>query len=88
MLDKTDLKGLRCWSQDKQKEEWELTSEYTSIFAMSDMDLGKTSLVEHSIRLMDNIPFKEYYWWIPPSMYEEVWEHLKEMLEHCSTAIP
>ena len=45
------------------------------------MDLGKTSLVKHSIKLTDDIPFKEHYWWIPQSMYEEVWECLKEMLE-------
>ena len=36
-------------------------TECTSIFAMNDMDLGKTSLVKHSIRLMDNSPFKEHY---------------------------
>ena len=56
-------------------------TEYASILAMSDMDLGKTSLVKHSIRLTDNTPFKELYWWIPPSMYKEAREHLKEMLE-------
>ena len=48
---------------------------------MSDIDLGKTSLVKHIIRLMDNTPFKECYWQIPPSMYKEVWEDLTEMLE-------
>ena len=48
---------------------------------MSNMDLGKTSLVKHSIGLTDNTPFKECYWQILPSMYEEVREHLKEMLE-------
>ena len=48
---------------------------------MSDMDLCKTSLVKHSIRLTDSTPFKECYWQIPPSMYEEVREHLEEMLE-------
>ena len=45
------------------------------------MDLGKTTLVNHYIRLTDNTLFKEQYQWIPPSMYGEVWEHLKEMLE-------
>ena len=48
---------------------------------MSNMDLGKMSLVKHSFRLTDNTPFKEYYQLITPSMYEEVWEHLKEILE-------
>ena len=55
--------------------------EYASIFSMWDMDLGKTSLVKHNIRLMDNTPFKEYYQCIPLGMHEEVWEYLKEMLE-------
>ena len=44
---------------------------------MSDMDLGKTSLVKDSIRLTDNTPFKEHYWQIPPSIYEEVRGHPK-----------
>ena len=48
---------------------------------MSDIDLGKTPLVKHSIRLTNNTPFKEFYQPITPSMYEEVREHLKEMLE-------
>ena len=48
---------------------------------MSDKDLGKTSLVKHSIRLTDNSSFKKCYWQILPSMYVEVREHLKDMLE-------
>ena len=48
---------------------------------MSDTDLDKTSLLKHSIRLMDNTQFKEHYWQIPASMYEEVGEHLKEIPE-------
>ena len=53
----------------------------TGIFTMNDMDLGKTSLVKHSIRLTDNNPFKKHYLQILPSMYEDVSEHLKVMLE-------
>ena len=45
------------------------------------MDLGKTSLMKHSIKLKDNTPFKESYWQMPPNMYKKVGEHLKEMLE-------
>ena len=60
-LDKIDLTGLGEWSQNEQKEAWELITEYTGIFAMSDMDLGKTSLVKHNIRLTDNTPFQKHY---------------------------
>ena len=45
------------------------------------MDLGITSLVKCSIMLTDNTPFKGHNQWIPLSMYEEVGDHLKEMLE-------
>ena len=81
LLNKIDLTGWEEWNKNEQKDAWELITEYIGIFAMSDMDLGKTSLVKHFIRLTDNTPFKECYWWIPPSLYEEVREHLKEMLE-------
>ena len=55
LLDKIDLTGLGEWSKNEQKEAQELITEYAGIFAMSDIDLGKTSLVKHSIRLTDNI---------------------------------
>ena len=48
---------------------------------MCDVDWGKTSVVMHSIKLMDNTPFKEFYQHIPPIMYKEVQEHLEEMLK-------
>ena len=80
-MDKTDLTGLKDWGLDEQKEAWKLITEYASTFTMSTMDLGKTFLVKHSLRLIDNTPFKEHYWQIPPSTYEEVKELLKEMLE-------
>ena len=48
---------------------------------MSHMNQGRKSLVKHSIKLKDRTPFKERYWQIPPRMYEEIREHLKETLE-------
>ena len=45
------------------------------------MDLGRTDKVKHSIKLDGYTPFKERYRCIPPHQYEEVKQHLKEMLE-------
>ena len=59
LLDEIDLAELEEWNGDEQKEAWKLITEYEGIFAMSDMDFGKTSLVQHSIRLTDNTLFKE-----------------------------
>ena len=81
LFDKIYVTGLGEWSQNEQKEAWELIIEYTGIFSLRDMDLGKTSLVKHRIRLTDNTTIKEHYWWILPSMYEEVRELLTQMLE-------
>ena len=44
------------------------------------MDLGRTNLVQHNIVLSDPAPFKERYRRIPPQLYDEVREHLQEML--------
>ena len=43
--------------------------------------MGKTSLVQHEIRLSNNTPFKERYRRIPPHQCEEVRKHLQEMLD-------
>jgi len=56
-------------------------NDWKHIFSAGFTDLGCTRLVEHKIELSDPTPFKEPYRRIPPGMFEEVREHLKEMLE-------
>ena len=55
--------------------------EFQHLFVMSLSELGKTSLVQHDIKLDDMTPFKECYQRLPPHQYEEVKKHLQEMLE-------
>ena len=81
LMSKLDLTGITDWSEDEQKEVKDLIIEYGSIFALKDLDLGRTDKVKHSIKLTDYTPFKERYRCIPPHQYEEVKQHLKEMLE-------
>ena len=45
------------------------------------MDLGKTAIVKHSLKLTDLTLFKECYRCIPPGMYDEVKMHIQEMLD-------
>ena len=61
LLDIIDLTGLKELGMDEQKEAQDLLTEYTSIFVMSDMDMGNTSLVKHSTRFIDNTPIKKIY---------------------------
>ena len=54
---------------------------HNHVFAVDDLELGKTDLVKHEIKLDNYVPFKERYRRIPPHQYEEVRKHLNEMLE-------
>ena len=54
---------------------------HNRVFAVDDLELGKTDLVKHEIKLDNYVPFKERYRQIPPHQYEEVRKHLNEMLE-------
>lgn len=58
-----------------------LLRKYSHVFSRGPMDLGKTDIVKHSIKLEDENPFKLPYRRIPPGMYDEVREHIKEMLQ-------
>ena len=81
LMSKLDLTGIKDWSPEEQQEVKDLIIEYGSLFALKDIDLGRTDKVKHSIKLNDYTPFKERYRHIPPHQYEEVKQHLKEMLE-------
>ena len=48
---------------------------------MNSLDLGRMDLVKHHIQLDNYTPIKDRYHRIPPYQNEEVWKHLKEMLD-------
>jgi len=52
-----------------------------AVFAFSKEDLGCTSTVYHRIFMKDDIPVTERYRRIPPNQYQEVRQHLQELLE-------
>lgn len=68
-------------SEDQRTKAQRFLSQWQHIFSQGPMDLGHTELVQHSINLEDERPFKEPYRSIPPALIQEVREHLKEMLE-------
>jgi phosphoserine aminotransferase len=51
-----------------------------AVFSTGPTDLRYTRLVEHEINLTDDKPYREPYRRIPPSVFDEVREHLREML--------
>ena len=68
-------------SSDQLSRATQVLNKWSDIFSSSQTDLCRANLVQHEIKLTDGTPFKDPYRRIPPSMYEEVRPHLKEMLE-------
>ena len=72
LIEKLNLEGCQTWTEDEKERAKDPFEEYHDIFALGAMELGKTSLVKHVIKLNDQQPFKERYRRIPPHQYEEV----------------
>ena len=80
--EKLDLSHLRSeLSSDQMKQVEVLLQKYSHVFSKHDLDLGHTDRIKHNIKLHDDTPFKERHRRIPPAMYEEVRNHLREMLD-------
>ena len=81
MFSKLDLSGCNHWTDEQQQQMRDCIIKHHKIFAVEDVELGRTDLVKHTIKLNNYVPFKERYCRIPPHQYEEVKKHLNEMLE-------
>ena len=51
ILEKLDLTGIESWTEQQQCSVMKLLEEYQHLFALNLKELGKTSLVQHEIRL-------------------------------------
>ena len=61
LFTKLDLSGIQDWSEDLQQEVHDLMVEYQHLFALNDLELGRTSKVKHEIKLSNPVPFKDRY---------------------------
>ena len=61
-----DLTGIESWMEQRQNLVRKLLEEYQHLFALNLKELGRTSLVQHEIKLSNDKPFKEGYRRIPP----------------------
>ena len=53
---------------------------WSHVFSQHDLDVGSTDAVKHRIELDNTTPFKQRHRRIPPSMYQEVKEHIQELI--------
>ena len=81
ILDHSDLGELERWSGDQQQAAKYLLCGYSGIYSKNDLDLGKCKILKHDIKLTDHQPFKERYRRIPAHLFEELKQHLQEMVE-------
>ena len=81
LFNKINLTGVQGWDPALIEEAQQLFCEFAQIFALESTDMGHTSMVKHRTRLDIYTPFKERYRRIPPHLFDEVKNHLKEMLE-------
>ena len=61
ILQKVDLSGITDWDPTEQHEAHDLISDYACILSQNDLDLEKTLIVKHLIKLTDLTPFQEHY---------------------------
>ena len=59
----------------------EQVAESSRIFALSDLELGRTNLVKHHIPVTNLVPFKDRHTRIPPSQFEPLRKLLRNMEE-------
>ena len=77
ILKLVDLSDLEDWPEHLQTEVKEMLKRNAKTFSKNDLDMGRTNLVKHHIKLTDPLPFKEAYRRIPPQMYDEVRAHIQ-----------
>ena len=81
LFNKLDLSCLDSWTPKLVDAACRLLAEYHDMFSLDPMELGCTHSMEHTIKVTDDTPFKEWFRWIPPPLVKEVRSHLQEMLE-------
>ena len=59
ILKSLNLQSIKAWNEQQQQSAKALIMEYQHLFAFTLSKLGKTSLVQHDIKLDDVTPFKE-----------------------------
>ena len=55
------ISGVQSWSNQDRDNVTSLIEEYHHLFALDDLELGKTDMIKHSIKLSDYTPFNVEY---------------------------
>ena len=67
-------------SHDQRMRLESLLNKHQDIFSKNETDIGHCDKIKHRIDLTDEVPFKQPHRRIPPSMIDEVRQHLEQLL--------
>ena len=81
LFTKLDHSGIQDWPENLQQKVHDLMIKYQHLFTLNDLELGKTSKVKDEIKLSNPMSFKDRYHQIPLHEFNEVWNHLQDMLK-------
>ena len=73
------INELNCSENEKRKIK-DLIQKHSDVFTSNDLELGYCTTMKHKINLTDDNPISQSYRRIPPSQYEEVKTHIKDLL--------
>ena len=59
LFNELDLSGLNSWAPELADAACQLLAEYYDVFSLDPAELGCTHSTEHTIKVMDDTPFKE-----------------------------
>ena len=59
LFSKLDLTGYDEWTQERHDAVNDVIEHYHHVFAVEDLELGRTDLVKHEIKLTNYVPLKE-----------------------------
>jgi hypothetical protein len=79
LLDQVTIDGADLSREQRERLE-ALIIQYSDIFSHGDDDIGHSNATTHRIDLDNDRPFKQRHRRIPPSMYDEVRQHLQQLL--------
>ena len=81
LFEELDLSGLDSWPLELADAACWLFAKYHDFFSLEPVEMGCTHSTEHTIKVMNDTPFKEQFRKIPLPLVEEVQNYLREMLE-------
>ncbi|KAL6480061.1 hypothetical protein MHYP_G00110940 [Metynnis hypsauchen] len=81
ILEQIEGLDLSSLSSEEQMRVKSLLQKYASVFSAFEGDLGCTGLISHDIPLLDDAPVRQRYRRIPPSDYDAVKAHIRQLLD-------